>query len=366
MRGFTRSGYMTACSFTAMLLVIEAASRLIAPTLPVDPGKWPRVEMASKIAQMRDYVNRDEKVDVLFVGSSMMAGGISPVDFTESSGRPSYNAAFAGPSIRTLTPWVLDVVEPLLRPQVVVIGLQTRDLNDNSRKNTIMHKGFLRSPGYKQAKGTIATRLEGGLENLSYFLRYRRALREPSRLFAVDPKGERALAQADLRQVIGASGTRLEEPVTYRPAPLLIDKLARNSLADFSVGGVEYEALLRLERKLEKRDVELMVLNMPVTDDYWDAHEDPLAERGVYGSYLSRFAERHDVTLVDAEGAFPSSVSFRDPIHLDIDGRAALARALGESWSRLASADGATFRVECSGAEAPECRVVRGVLSGEQ
>lgn len=343
-----------------MLIVVELAARMIAPSLEVDPGKWPRIEIAQKLDQIEDLANKGRKVEVLFAGSSMMAGGVDPVAFTEASGRTSYNAAFAGPSMRTITPWVLDVVEPLLRPEIVVVGIQSRELSDNGPKNIVMYEKFVGSPGYKQTKGAITNRLEGDLEELSHFLKYRRALRTPSRLFASDEASEAALADANVRQVIGERGTRVEDPVDYRSPAKLITGLYEKTLVDFSVGGPEYDALVKLERELDAQGVQLVLLNMPVTDDYWGAHADPEGDRAAYHALIEDFVADTGVTLIDAEDGFGSSVAFRDPVHLDIEGRRALAVALADSWERIAAGRGAGFDLSCDGAAEPDCRLRPG------
>lgn len=359
MKAFNRSGYVTAFSFTAILVAVELASRMIAPSLPVDPGKWPRIEIASKLDQIRELANEERKVEVLFAGSSMMAGGIDPVAFTEASGRSSYNAAFAGPSMRTVTPWVLDVVRPLLDPEVVVVGIQSRELSDNGPKNEVMYEKFIESPGYQQTKGTVASQLEGDIEQLSYFLRYRRALREPSRLFETDEAAQKALAETELRQVIGPSGMRMEEPSEYKRPAKLIRGLYEKTLIDFSVGGSEFEALEDLHAGLEAEGVELVLLNMPVTEDYWTAHGDPEGDRAAYHDLIAGFVADTGVTLIDAEAGFPSSEPFRDPVHLDIEGRQAMAEALAESWDQI-TGGGGLFALSCDDSTEPSCELQPG------
>ena len=354
-----KTGYVTACSFTAILVAVELASRMIAPSLPVDPGKWPRIEIASKLDQIRDIANTGKKVEVLFAGSSMMAGGIDPVAFTEASGKSSYNAAFAGPSMRTVTPWVLDVVEPLLRPDVVVVGVQSRELSDNGPKNEVMYDKFINSPGYKQTKGTVASQLEGDIEQLSYFLRYRRALREPSELFSTDEASQQALAETEVRQVIGESGMRVEEPSDYKRPAKLIRGLYEKTLVDFAVGGPEYEALKDLHSGLEAEGVELVLLNMPVTEDYWGAHGDPEGDRAAYHRLIDDFIAETGVTLIDAEDGFQSSEPFRDPVHLDIEGRQAMAVALADHWDEITGGSG-EFALSCDGSSAPTCSLQPG------
>lgn len=328
------SRYASFAGFFSVLLAVEMASRLIAPSLPIDPGKWPRVEIAQKLEQMRSLSENGEQVDVLFVGSSMMAGGIDPVRFTEASGISSYNAAFAGPSLRSVTPWTLDIVVPLLEPEVVVVGVQSRELSDNAIKNIKFLETFLASPGYRETASTIAARVGGRLERLSAFLKNRRVLREPSQLLETD-LGD-PLAGVEVRRTLGPRGRRDDGPATYHGGKFFRRTLYEKTLKDFEIGGPELAALRELEEGLSERGIRLVLLSTPVTEDYWASHEDPVGDRLEYWRVIGDFAETHGLTLIAADSAFPDKEQqFRDPIHLDLDARGALAEALGRHWDEI-------------------------------
>ena len=353
MKNLLNARYTSTFTFVAVLLMAEMTSRLLSPSLPIDPGKWPRIEMAQKLDQMRQLANDEEKVDVLFVGSSMMAGGIDPVRFTEDSGLASYNAAFAGPSMRTITPWTLDIVVPLLEPEVVVVGLQSRELSDNGPKNEVMYEKFIASPGYREAASNIALQLGGKLENLSAFLKNRRILREPGQLFARDSKT--ALAEAAIRHEIGEQGRRNDEPGTYHSTEKFTRDLYEKTLIDFEIGGPELQALRELETGLSAKGIRLVIMNMPVTEDYWAAHEDPVGDRLEYRTALQELADSSEIQIIEAEDAFGDVEEFRDPMHLDVGARETLAGALAESWSEVMSGDELHFEVVCS--ETGSCAV---------
>lgn len=351
-----RSTYLSFFSFALVLALLEVSARLAAPGLPVDPGKWPRAEIAQKLDQIHGMTDDGQMADVIFVGSSMMAGGIDPVAFTKRSDVTSYNAGFAGPSTRTVTPWTVDILEPLLDPEVVVIGVQTRELNDNAPKGQTMYDKFINSPGYKQASASAANRLEGELEGWSFFLRYRRAFRRPADLFSSD---KAALAEAKVRKTIGPRGTRVEESVQYRATDKFVTTLYDKMLVDFAVGGVEYDALIELHNDLEERGVRLVVVSMPVTSDYDAIHADPVGDVKAYHDLLDRFQEQTGDTIIDAEDGFPTSAAFREPIHLDIEGRAAFGLALADAWDDIMASEGGRWRLACDGSEAPTCELSR-------
>lgn len=340
-----RPGYVTFFSFTGVLVLVEALSRFVSPSLPVDPGKWPRIEIAQKLDQMRTYVNDSEEIDVVFAGSSMVAGGVDPVEFNEMTGLKGYNAAFAGSTMKTTALWVRDVVEPLMQPEVVVVGVQTRELSDTGSKNDIMNEKFESSPGYKESRSSVGSQLAGSLERLSYFLRYRRAFRTPSVLF--EAEGKEALANTRVRQEIGPWGTRIVEPGEYRATDKFLAGLREKTFLDLEMGGEEYDSLVNLASELEERDVRLVVVSMAVTEDYWMTHEDPEGARDEYHRLLDRLVEDAGVTVVDAEDAFGTTGVFRDPVHLDVEGRSAFSELLARRWDRITDPKPSRFTVAC-------------------
>ncbi len=111
---------------------------------------------------------------------------------------------------------------------------------------------------------------------------------------------------------------------------------------------------MTLARELRSRGVELVLLNMPVTDDYWAAHGDPVGDRAAYHALLEEFVATTGVTLIDAENGFPSSRAFRDPVHLDIEGRQAMAMALADAWEQI-EAGGSDFALSCDDDISPDC-----------
>jgi hypothetical protein len=346
MKGSNGAGLISTSSFLGVLLLAEAVSRMLAPGLPADPGKWPRVEIAQKLDQIRRYSEEGKQVEVLFAGSSMMASALEPVVFSRRSGSPAYNAGFAGPSTRTVARWVQDVVTPLLTPEVVVVGVQTREMNDTGAKNRNIYESFTNSPGYKQTTEAIAN-LEGSLERISYFLRYRRAFREPSR-FLVAESAKDPFAGIDLRHEIGPRGKRMDSPGTFKVPRRFIRGLFNVNLKEFALGGVEFEALERLHENLEARGIQLIVLNMPVTAHYWAVHDRPRRDRTAYHRELNRFVRETGVTLVDAEDAFSTTTPFLNPMHLDVEGAKMFSAALAGSWDEILSSEGKAIDLRCS------------------
>jgi len=352
MRKHTRAAIVTVASFLAVLVMAEVAARVWLPEIPPDAHTWPRAEIGQKLEQIDAYEERGEAIDVLFVGSSQMAAAINPQLFTEQTGLSSYNAAFAGPSMRTVGRWLLDVIEPKLSPDVVVLGIASRDSNDRSRKNRNVHSAFLNSPGYRQETASLASELEGWLEDLSVFMRYRRLMREPATFL---DRTDDELPEQEVRMGIGDRGLRLQEPVDYRFTRKGQQSLSKGTLGNFETGGREYRAVVEMHDVLEERGVEMMLVNMPLTKDYLGAHEDVDAEMTSYRDFLADIVAATGVAFVDAEKAFETPKAFRDLLHLDLEGRDAFTEALAQSWDDIP--DNAHMVMECNNKPTPECEL---------
>jgi hypothetical protein len=355
MRKFMRSSWMaTLCGFVMVFVLVEAITSQVRAGLPVAPGKWPRTEIAQKLDRMDRAISRGHRFDVVFAGSSVMAGGVDPVAFTKASGESSYNAAWAGATARTSVLWLRDVIEPLAAPKVVVLGLQSGELNDNAPKSTRTYRKFVKAPGYKQMTSLLRRQPERWLEKVSNFFRYRIAFRSPANLFRKD---RAALKDAWARKTIGPRGIRDEEPTGYHFRDKFRRKFYDNNLVNLSFGGKEYRAVARLNRQFARLGVKLIFMATPVTADYYSIHDSPQRDRARYRSLVERFHKETGGTVIDAADAFPTSTPFRDPIHLDIDARAELAEALAEKWPKISTACKEWFKVKCKGNADPECRV---------
>jgi hypothetical protein len=353
------SAVVTIVSLLAIVLAAEVAARAWLPTIPPDAHTWPRAEIGQKLEQIEGYEKRGEEIDVLFVGSSQMAAAANPQLFTERTGLSSYNAAFAGPSMKTVGRWLLDVVEPKLSPDVVVVGIASRDSNDRSRKNNKVHDAFLTSPGYKQETASLASQFEGWLEDVSVFMRYRRLMREPATFL---DRTDDDLGEQKVRKEIGERGLRLERPVDYHFREKNQEFLGKSTLGNFKTGGSEYRAVVEMHDVLEERGVEMVLVNMPLTADYVAAHEDPEADMASYHDLLADIVAETDVTFVDGEQAFATPKAFRDLLHLDVEGRDAFTEALAATWGDIS--DGVQMRVECNSKPAPECRLRPAPMDG--
>ena len=126
----------------AVLLVAELVARFLAGGLP-DP-EWNFVQTDLKVEEMQALAASGASADVLLIGNSSVASGFIADELEVLLGVDTvYNAALDGSSMRQMEDWALNVAVPLTNPGTVVIGLTSRDLNDDSISNADVFDKYL-------------------------------------------------------------------------------------------------------------------------------------------------------------------------------------------------------------------------------
>lgn len=316
-----------------VLLAAEALVRVAEPSLP-PPLDWPTEEMQDKYVQISGLAETGTEVDVLFVGSSVAFEGIDPVAFTEASnGLRAYNAGIPAASLRELELWASEVVIPRLHPETVVVAFTSMDVNQDAGAE--FRELLLASRGYRQATQpggeNLANRLERLLERHVALFRMRTVLRDPVKAAQALVLGERA---PELRPVgpFGQEPTGREDP-DYSLTESLARRIRENDLADFSVGETQLGGLGELVTDLHRRDLEVFLVLMPVTEDYQRLHPRGASDYAGFVSALQAFGAERGVTVLDLGSAIDSLQFFRDPSHLNPEGAERFSALLAETLS---------------------------------
>lgn len=294
-----------------VVVVVDAAFRLVAPSLP-EPLIWSSEEAQAKVARMEDLAGR---VDVAVVGSSVVDLGFDPAAEPELG---AYNAALRGASAEVIARWTADVVVPRLDPQTVVIGVTSRELSPNDTEQIGATRDFLAAPAMRRLLGTetVMNGAERQAGRVSAIFRYRTVLRRPLLIF----EGRDRL---DSGVELSASGwDRSQEDTTYQDSEGVKQFFRSVPLRDFAVGTREQDRFETLAKALRSRGKDVVILNMPVTEDYIDLHPRKRTDYEAATAALRRVAERAGARFVDA-GVWPSRF-FSDPIHLNGDGASKL------------------------------------------
>jgi hypothetical protein len=303
------------------LLAAEAGARAIAPRLSSD-GSWPAGDMAAQYDAIVELSRHTDQLDVVFAGSSMIRRAVDAKVFSRRTGQRAVNASLPASSNILLGPWLLDVVVPLLHPKTVVIGVASRDFNDNTIGNGA-YTTFVTSPGYQQYKSdTVLTRVDRVLSERSTLIRVRRSLRAPSNLV-------RALTTTPDREFLSACLENHPGEGRYVVGQF-VQRYRKGWLRNYTTGGTQTVALIDTIERLEARGIAVILLRLPTSPDYIRAHNDP-SDLVKFETALRTVIEQTGVPAIDGR-ATTSTELFRDPIHLNCKGSAAFTATLVDGW----------------------------------
>jgi hypothetical protein len=307
----------------------ELGLRVVERHFP-EPMQWPSQEAASKVAQM-EHLESETGIDVVLVGSSVVAEGIDPVAYSESAGEVAYNAALSAASMRSTELWMADVVVPLTHPTAVVIGVTGRDLNDNGISQTEFYERLTSSPGYLDMRSprNPVEEVEEWLLEHSALIRLRPILRDPAAI-AVELGFQNP--DSDAESDVGPLGSDMSyEGASYPRISDWRSLFLSRHLNSYSVGDAEIDALTRMVSDLRRNGISVLLVNMPVTDDYVGTLPDGERDMAELDLILSDLASATGSGYVDVSEEFVR-LDFRDPAHLTPRAASTLAIELAQ-WT---------------------------------
>jgi hypothetical protein len=300
----------------ACLLAGEVGARAIAPRLS-SAGTWPEGEISEQYDKMSELERSGKRVDVAFAGSSMIKWAIDAKVFSRKTGQTAVNAWLPASSNVTLSPWLIDVVVPLLHPKTVVIEVSTRDFNDRVADNDAL-RTLTTSPGYLQRtdSDSLLTQIDSTLAKRIALVRVRRSLREPTKV--IDAlTGPRQPWDRHCPNNLPARGRRL------------LRRYPENWRQPYSATN-QTLAILDVVDKLEARGVEVVLLRLPTAYDYVRAlpGEDNVVG---YEAAMGQVVEQTGVPVIDGRRTVPIE-QFRDYLHVTCDGMDTFTRSLIKRW----------------------------------
>lgn len=325
MRGYRRT------ALAAVLLVVAAEVFLrVVPVGRVEPQVWPTAEYQRKVDDMDSRTATDEN-DVVFVGSSVVDVGIDPVivDAARHSTIRSYNAALADSSGRIIDSWTRNVVVPKLHPSVVVIGVSSRDVNSRSPDLASVERSYADAPAVRERlhKESISDVIERKASDWSYIVRYRTELRQPVSAIRGATPGTFVDSKPGPQ---GFERAALEH--SYTLAKDALPRLRSKSLVNFDARG-EMDAIGSLVRWLTDQDIRVLVVNVPVTEDYVSTHPNGNADYERYQEQLSAMAAESGAAFVDP-GVWETTY-FAEPLHLNGAGAQRLSGLVAQELATL-------------------------------
>ena len=305
-----------------VLLLAELTVRAAASWLP-DPLFWASWEAQNKVTAM-EALGKRGGASVVFVGSSMVNRGFDPALATKLLGgkRPVFNAAVSGSDLRTEDLWTRKVVVPLLHPDVVVVGFNSGEMNDNWDTSRQLYARLVDSPYGKRisGRGGVLAKTDAWMIDHSYLMRYRTVLRNPvDAVLGRDDKGQAAQAVDHLGTLkLGPNFARRRYTTGLSVSLATWNDMFHN----YRPGGKQAAALDRLVDDLTAKGIRVVIVRMPVTKDIIPLHPNGQADRDRFTRFLAAFVASHPVRFIDAEEAIGGGTSlFLDPVHMNLEGQ---------------------------------------------
>ena len=312
----------------ALILLSELLLRspaMIAKLPDPEPTLW----HAELIQRKMDYLKAFEAergIDVLFIGNSTAQSGFNPSIFDaarglEASSTSAHHPGSFNASIEGLPPYgmllFLEGYLHYIQPKTIIYGITPQDLNSNSPWARDVTDRVKNSPmPLAQAQRGIRGWFIANLLKISKLYRYRHVLHQLILRGGEYP--EVAQPHFDERGFHGLKNRLADVPPEERYI-----YLNNAGVLNYRVYGEQIENFKRLLELCRAQDIKLILVNMPLADDYY-ANFDSLDD---YQTYL---AAVHDLTTefkipfwdpeaFDATEGF-TDVYFSDFNHLNVDG----------------------------------------------
>jgi hypothetical protein len=302
-------------STIALLLMGEVAARALADNLP-EPIRYHSLEAQVKVERM-DELSDAGGVDIAVVGTSI-AYDVDPSLFPpRPDGTPSaYNAALGSAVPSLSVPWALDVVIPRLRPKVLLVGVGSFDLKAGSAGD-VFAEAFLESAAGRRDTGSqsILDKASWWLDEHSALWEHRSELRDPEVAFDAvrgqDPEVTDRIAATT--QPTGRPSFGQDRRFEDR------EQRGGGDLSNWSIGLENAAHLQRLVRQARAQGVEVVLMNMPATQDYIERHPNGAASYQTYLDFMAAFAEKEEFTLLDFH-EISDHAYFADEVHMNLAG----------------------------------------------
>ena len=297
----------------ALVLLVELGVRFVEDRLP-PPLDWYTPEYGLKQDQMAGLAARTNGASVVFIGSSVIDVSIDPtqIDGPLTSDRPAYNAGLIGANLEMVDVWSRYAVEPVLQPDVVVLAVSSRDVNRNGAGLESQTPGFYKLRAVRRLLGTesILERVERRLSDVSELVRHRTELRRPlEAIFGYDSPDRNVVQNADLGQELHL----LDLPSRFDPA---VESFFRaEPLLNFVPSETQMGAMRSTVNRLQRAGVRVILLDVPVAEQYLALHPRGAADYLAYEIGLNVLAAQTGAELLDT-GTW-TQPSFSDPLHLN-------------------------------------------------
>ena len=289
----------------------------------------------AQIAGYLSYVAAVGTPDILIVGSSRALQGIDPRELQKALAAQGqadlkvFNFSVNGATAQVVE-FVLNDLLPKPLPPIVVWGDGSRAFNEGRRDRT--WESLLASPGYQTVRANAARASNASALpnqpplNLSPSLPPSQPPNLPPQVTSTSPRLE-VPSNLDVRGFSAVSDRF--DPQTYYQQVARVDGQYDGAYAGFRLNGAQTDALDRLATSLQREGIQLMFVNLPLSDSYLDNFR--LYYEQQFQSFLQTQSQQHGFEVVDLLTQWKNQPGlFADPSHINKDGAIAIARQLAQ------------------------------------
>lgn len=320
-------------ALVAVLVVAELGLRVLSSRLrPLTTwGSW---EVHNKLAAA-EKLSKEGGASIVSIGTSAVNASVAPglLGNLSRRTRPAFNAALNGSSPQMLELWTLRVIVPLLKPEVVVYGLDSSQVNKGNVLARRNYELFRSSQGWgeRAREGRLLDRFIWWASRHSYLVRYRHFL------------AKRAIFQQDrLQRATSCRRLGLLRWVMvfrYRKYTIQTRQMDawKDALNEYEIGNDEVETIGRIVDGLKGAGVVPILAPIPYTDDWIPFHPRGAEDVESWKRVIRQVATLHGCAYVDLRDRFAPGEHFGDPVHVNGEGQTRFTTLLAYEIAAAAS-----------------------------
>lgn len=308
---------------SACLIVAEMAFRLVGPSLPP-----PTPSLASTKRSQMEELGKSGGVEIVLAGHSMMHHAGDASALSEQLGARTYNAALSALNPDVQASWLLDEVIPRLEPSLILLGVSSIDFNENVRNPNIDRVASECCPSLRP----WTAKLEQWFSNVSQLVHYRSSVNSP----VAAARALRWIREGDLPQEnpVDSFGfpIKADEPA-FSVTRIHEDHVRSTILNHFHVSDNSIDAIRDLVEKIENQNIDVVLAEMPVTDEYIGLHPEEQVDYSVFQAALRSAGRDLGVPVWISSSEFAEHRYFFDSHHMNARGSRAFITAISH-WMR--------------------------------
>jgi hypothetical protein len=313
------------------ILIVFVAAELIVRQVADDLPYQLRMHTASaevKYDQMQEIHEAGESRDVVFGGSSIADNAFNSNQFTEITGESSFNAAVEGAGIRVNGPWMVDQVVPFLHPKVLVIGVNTLDFNAGISYNFVVRRY---NDSWITKKGVLSD-VERDAGERSQLVWERPLLRNIFRYGEIwDSLFSDQLHVDEVELQSRSYGPNGDKRLAFDSGGLPPDEIEKRYFSEFDFDTTMFQVWEPLIDTAHDQDIEVVIVNMPVQDEFKDLHPGGKATYDKDVELMRKGFVDRGADWIDASEWISEPQLFTDLHHLNSKGAEIITAKLAET-----------------------------------